>query len=102
MPNPTEDIADLQTAVLQLALKAAPGSSIRRDLSGAASMYPDYDRVKDDLGFDPRGGLSRDEVADLLRQVNAAREQGNDPLRTLRMLRNALEKALDHFDRDPQ
>lgn len=95
MNDPTED---LQTAAIFLALKATPGSDIRRDLCGAAAMFPDIGPASDAMQVDPRGGLSREEVAGFLRRINTAREQGDDPTRSLRAMRNNIECALDYFD----
>lgn len=98
MPEPRPDTpCDLQTALLQLAVQAAAGSEMRRALCEAASLFPAHE-VEGIWGIDPRGGISRDTLAGLLRRINIARENGDDPARSLRAMRNALERLLDLFD----
>lgn len=102
--HPTDDeiIAGLQTEVLHLAMRAGAGSDLRRALCYAASMFPAIGPASDAMQVDPRGGLPRAAVADLLRRINAAREDGDDPDRALRAMRNTIERALDLFDLEPQ
>jgi hypothetical protein len=98
-PRVLSDAAmNLQSELLHLAQQAAAGSEMRRILCEAAAMFPSVGPASDAMQVDPRGGLYREAVADLLRQINAARENGDDPLRGLRAMRNQLERALDLFD----
>ncbi|WP_146193116.1 hypothetical protein [Maritimibacter sp. 55A14] len=93
----TAAICDLQTSVLRLAVEAEAGSELRRSLCEAASFFPGPDTTL--LGqAQLRGGISRDDVAGLLRRINAARENGDDPQRILRAMRNAIERTLDIYD----
>ncbi|PIE15152.1 MAG: hypothetical protein CSA68_07320 [Rhodobacterales bacterium] len=82
--------AKFQDEILQLALKAHPGSAARRFLCQAGSWYPTHDSID--------GGLERQEVFDFLQRINTARAEGCDPTRSLREMRNTLEELLDRID----
>jgi len=98
MNDREKSIAMLQTEVLKLALKASPGSRMRSHLCEAASWFPAIGSRDNGTQQDLHGGITRQEVAALLRCINAAREQGDDPKRMLRSMRNAFEKILDYYD----
>lgn len=87
----------LQSDVLELARSAAAGSEMRRALCEAASYFP-----RPDTDFapetDPSGGIRRAQIIGVLRQINAAREDGGETARDLRILRNCIERALHIFD----
>ena len=85
-----ETSAKLQDEILQLALKARPGSLARIALCQAGSWNPN--------STDVDGGIQRKEVCDTLQRINAAITADQDPHRRLREMRNLLEPLLDRID----
>lgn len=102
MSSPATELADFQNEVLRLALQAEAGSDLRRAMCEAAVWFLQPGPDSDAMAIDPRGGIDRGTVETLLRRVNQVREQGGDPHRHLRKMRDSLERALDLFDLAPE
>lgn len=92
----------IQTEVLELALKARPGSEMRRFLCDAVTWYPEHGFRNSGGETDDYGGIERAEIVSILRRINEARETGDDPRHLLRQLRNRLEASLDIYDLEPE
>ena len=92
----------IQTEVLELALKARPGSEMRRFLCDAVTWHPERGYRNSERETEDDGGIERAEIVSILRRINEARENGDDPRHLLRQLRNRLENSLDIYDLEPE
>lgn len=91
------DIAALQTEVLRLALAAPPGSHLRVLLSETATFFPALGFDLDAIAEDPRGSAEKTQVEQLLDQVSDMCEARDDLGRSMRSVRNSLERCLDKY-----